>query len=288
MNTERNHYEDNGSLPMYIVDAFADQAFAGNPAAVCFPDTELDDRLMARIAAEMNLSETAFLRPETDGYRLRWFTPAAEVDLCGHATLAAAKVLWTTGRLAAGEPAHFYTRSGLLVAEGTEEGITLYFPAYAPVSAAAPEGLAEALGLPQEQILEVMAYGGNGKIRPSLLVRINSEQAVRALLPDPAALLRLPYRAFAVTAQAETEGIDIVSRFFAPSVGVNEDPVTGSAHTALAPYWGERLGRERLNAYQASPRGGTLRLTLSSGRVRLSGQAAIMLNGRFFPEGMPG
>lgn len=263
------------SRPIFIVDAFTERAFAGNPAAVCLLDGPAPEAFMAQTAAEMNLSETAFLWPEQDGYRLRWFTPAVEVNLCGHATLASAHVLWETGRLATGTEAKFYTRSGLLRATRSDGLISLYFPPYELVSSGPITGLAAALGIHEADVLETMAYADN------VLVRLKNEGLVRKLSPDFSRIRKLSPRAVAVTAESEQEGVDFVSRFFVPKGGVNEDPVTGSAHTALAPYWSARLGRPQLTAYQASSRGGTLLLEVTPELVTLSGRAVTVVSGQF-------
>lgn len=255
------------------VDAFTDRPFAGNPAAVCVTDGPRDPRWMQDVAREMNLSETAFLHPEgRDAYRLRWFTPAVEVDLCGHATLATAHVLWSEGHLPADAPARFQTRSGLLTAVLRDGWVELDFPA-TPVDPGRPADRAtieEALGAPV-----VAAWHS----RFDLLAELDSERLVRGLRPDMARVLALGVRGVIVTGRASTPGFDLVSRFFAPSVGVDEDPVCGSAHCCLGPYWGERLGKTDLVAYQASPRGGVVRVGLRGDRVTLAGQAVTVLRG---------
>ncbi|WP_249900750.1 PhzF family phenazine biosynthesis protein [Paenibacillus sp. PK3_47] len=261
--------------PIFIVDAFTDRAFSGNPAAVCLLNGPADEEFMARTAAEMNLSETAFLWPEADGYRLRWFTPAVEVNLCGHATLASAHVLWETGRLEPAAEAKFYTRSGLLRAGKSEGLISLYFPPYGLTASAPVTGLAAALGIREEQVLETVLYADN------VLVLLEDEAVLKGLNPDFQQLAKLPPRAVAVTAEAAEEGADFVSRFFAPGVGVNEDPVTGSMHTALAPYWSARLNKTQMTAFQASRRGGFLRLEVSGDCITLSGQAVTVVSGWF-------
>lgn len=262
------------TLPIYIVDAFTEKAFGGNPAAVCLLQAPVPEDYMSRVAAEMNLSETAFLWPENGGYRLRWFTPAAEVKLCGHATLASAHTLWETGVLPADKRAEFHTLSGLLTAERSGEGITLSFPAYELTPAEPIAGLVSALGLQEEDVEELWHYADN------LIVTLKDESQVRSMSPDFTALTALPPRAVAVTARSREDGIDFVSRFFAPSIGVNEDPVTGSAHTALASLWSERLERRELTAYQASGRGGLLRLRVSDGRIYLTGRAVTVVSGQ--------
>ena len=257
-------------LTIVQVDAFTSTPFAGNPAAVCVLPAPRDERWMQDVAREMNLSETAFLLPENTGYRLRWFTPAAEVALCGHATLASAHVLWEDGHLAAGAPARFHTQSGLLTGERRGDWIELDFPATRAAPGPLPPGLAEALGVTPR-------WSGRSKF--DYLLELDSEASVRALEPDFAALKRVEARGVIVTSRAEMPGFDFVSRFFAPRVGVDEDPVTGSAHCALTPFWSERLQRTEMTAYQASPRGGVVRVRLAGDRVVLGGQAVTVLRG---------
>ncbi len=258
------------AVPLYQVDAFTDRPFSGNPAAVCLLAEAAHDDWMQEVAAEMNLSETAFLLPEADGWRLRWFTPVLEVELCGHATLASAHVLWETGRLAADEPARFHTRSGLLTAERDGGLIDLDFPTLPPSECPAPEGLVEALGV------SVRWVGTN---RSYFLVEVADESLVRGLAPDMERLAKLPALGFIVTSRSDTSRYDFVSRFFAPAGGIAEDPVTGSAHCYLGPYWGERLGKKDLRAYQASARGGEIRVRLRGDRVRLGGSAVTVMRG---------
>jgi PhzF family phenazine biosynthesis protein len=214
-------------LPMFIVDAFTDLPFEGNPAAVCLLSQEPADRWMQKVAAEMNLSETAFLLSTDDGYRLRWFTPAVEVDLCGHATLASAHVLWETGRLQPNERARFHTRSGLLTVVWGPQGLTMDFPARPPQPCRVWEDLPAVLGV------QASFLGKNGM---DCLVEVESEQVVRSIRPDFARLMLYPVRGIIVTARAQHPSYDFVSRFFAPRAGVPEDPVTGSAHCCLGPY----------------------------------------------------
>jgi PhzF family phenazine biosynthesis protein len=256
--------------PVVVVDAFADRPFTGNPAAVCVLDAPGDEGWMQDVAMEMNLSEAAFLSPMDDGWSLRWFTPALEVDLCGHATLASAHVLWEDGRLAPGAEARFHTRSGLLTARRGGDWITMDFPAKpAKTTVAAPE-LARALrGTP--------VYVGASAF--DWLVEMESEEAVREMVPDTGLLRLFPARGVIVTARSSTDGVDFVSRFFAPRVGVDEDPVTGSAHCVLAPYWCGKLGRDELVGYQASRRGGTVRVRVHGDRVDLAGRAATVMRG---------
>ncbi|WP_069801564.1 PhzF family phenazine biosynthesis protein [Thermogemmatispora onikobensis] len=250
------------------VDAFTDRPFAGNPAAVCVLAEPRDERWMQLVAREMNLSETAFLFPEGDGYRLRWFTPTVEVDLCGHATLASAHVLWEEELLRPDETARFYTRSGLLSARRLDGWIEMNFPATPATAVPPPPGLNEALGVTPRLV---------AKNQFDYLVELESEEEVRALQPDLTRLLTIPARGFIVTSRASGQEYDFVSRVFAPAVGVNEDPVTGSAHCTLAPFWSSRLGSPALTGYQASARGGLVRVRLAGERVFLSGQAVTVL-----------
>ncbi len=255
---------------IYQVDAFTDQPFHGNPAAVCILEQPTSDARMQNIAREMNLSETAFLVPQGKGFHLRWFTPAAEVDLCGHATLASAHVLWETGCLAETHPACFHTRSGLLTATRQEDWIQMDFPATPEQAVDPPAGLAEALGV-------IPRYTGRNQF--DYLVEVEGEAAVRSLSPDITRLAELPVRGVIVTSRAAAPNFDFISRFFAPAVGVPEDPVTGSAHCCLAPFWSQRLGKNQMNAYQASPRGGVVQVQVAGDRVLLRGQAVTVLHG---------
>ncbi len=257
-------------LPLFQVDAFTSHPFAGNPAAVCLLPGPADPRWMQDVASEMNLSETAFVHPVADGLSLRWFTPAVEVDLCGHATLASAHVLWGEGHLAPDAAARFHTKSGLLTARRSGDWIDMDFPATPAEPAAAPAGLAEALGVVPRAV---------GRSRFDYLVEVESEDAVRRLTPDFAALARVAARGIVVTSRAATDGYDFVSRFFAPRSGVPEDPVTGSAHCALAPWWAAQLRKSEMKAFQASPRGGVVRVRVAGDRVFLGGQAVTVLRG---------
>ena len=252
------------------VDTFTNRPFAGNPAAVCVLPAPRDASWMRDVAREMNLAETAFLEARADGFGLRWFTPTVEVDLCGHATLAAAHVLWEEGHLPPGVAARFHTRSGLLTAERRGEWIELDFPATPERPAPSPAGLAEALGAEPRHV---------GRTRFDYFVELDSEATVRALRPDQGALAALPARGVIVTSRAAGDGFDFVSRFFAPASGIPEDPVTGSAHCALCPYWGVSLGKAQMLAYQASARGGVVRVRLAGDRVKLGGQAVTVLRG---------
>ena len=263
-------------MPVRIiqVDAFTNRPFAGNPAAVCVLPAMPQEQWMRNVAREMNLSETAFLAPEDGRYHLRWFTPAIEVDLCGHATVASAHVLWEDGHLPLDKSAHFHTRSGLLSAAKRGDWIELDFPATFPEAEPLPAGLLEALSpanpLPSRFV---------GRSKFDYLVEVASEEYLRSLDPDHSSLRRLPVRGIIVTARSESPEFDFVSRFFAPGSGVDEDPVTGSAHCALGPHWARQLGKKHLVAYQASARGGVVRVSVQEDRVILGGQAVTVLRG---------
>lgn len=260
------------TLPIHVVDAFTDRPFAGNPAAVCLLDREREASWMQALAAEMNLSETAFLLRLADAWRLRWFTPKAEVALCGHATLASAHVIWETGRLAPDAPVLFDTLSGRLTARRAGDWIELDFPERRESAHPDLPELFAALGA------RPVYFGKNAY---DYFVEVATEREVRALVPDFAALAKLPVRGVIVTALADAgTGFDFVSRFFAPGVGVPEDPVTGSAHCCLAPYWGEKLGKGEMKGFQASARGGTVRVRLEGERVILAGRAITIAAGK--------
>ncbi len=258
------------SLAIVQVDAFTNRPFAGNPAAVFVLPEARDEAWMQNVAREMNLSETAFLVRQGDGFHLRWFTPAIEVALCGHATLASAHALWEGGHLKPGEQARFHTLSGLLTADQRGEWIEMDFPVKPEEPAAAPPRLSEALGAEPK-------YVGRNKF--DYIAELESETVLRSAKPNFSLLSELPVRGVIVTARSETTGFDFVSRFFAPGSGVNEDPVTGSAHCCLGPYWAKRLGKTEFLAYQASPRGGVVRVRLNGDRVLLGGQAVTVLRG---------
>lgn len=255
---------------IYQVDAFTTEPFKGNPAGVCILPAAAPEEWMRNVAREMNLSETAFLYSVEDGYNLRWFTPAAEVDLCGHATLATAHILWEAGHLAPTAQARFHTRSGLLTADRCGDWIELNFPVKIEAPTEPPPDLLPALGVAANYV---------GKNLFDYIVEVDSEATVRGLQPDFSRLRKLPVRGVIVTSRAETGGFDFVSRFFAPAVGVDEDPVTGSAHCCLGPFWSARLGKTEFNAYQASPRGGVLRVKVCGERVLLAGQAVTVIRG---------
>ncbi|WP_428941009.1 PhzF family phenazine biosynthesis protein [Fontivita pretiosa] len=260
--------------PIFQVDSFTDRAFTGNPAGVCLLDVPADEIWMQNVAAEMNLAETAFVHPGPDGYNLRWFSPTVEVDLCGHATLAAAHVLWETGQLAGHEPARFHTKSGLLTCIRRDDWIEMDFPATpaAPVDSPPPD-LLPALGL--------AAGIPVARSRFDFLVELPSEQQVRAIKPDFARLARVSARGVIVTARSADPQFDFVSRFFAPQTGIDEDPVTGSSHCCLGPWWRHRLGKPQLLARQVSRRGGVIRVTVvNNDRTLLGGQAVTVLRGQ--------
>ena len=255
---------------IFQVDAFTDTPFRGNPAAVCILAQEGDAQWMQHLANEMNLSETAFLYPQDDGFKLRWFTPAVEVDLCGHATLASAHILWETGLLTPQDQARFFTRSGLLTARLLEKWIQLDFPSEPEEEGKAPHNLKTALGVSPTYV---------GQNRFDYLVEVDSEDTVRSIKPDFTLLSTISSRGFIITSRADTDEFDFVSRFFAPSAGINEDPVTGSAHCCLGPYWAKKLQKQELNAFQASRRGGYVRVRVGDDRVFLSGQAVTVMRG---------
>ena len=258
------------SQRIHTVDAFTDEPFRGNPAAVCVLGEPIADARMQLIAREMNLAETAFLHRIDGGWSLRWFTPTVEVDLCGHATLASAHVLWTCGHEPAGGTARFQTRSGWLTADQRDGWIELDFPTTPPVAETAPEGLIEALGVSGTFV---------GRTRFDWFVEVAAASEVRALNPDLQRLRGVKARGTIVTASSDDPRFDFVSRFFAPASGIDEDPVTGSAHCCLTPYWAAQLGKTELTAYQASTRGGHLRLRVNGHRVILGGQAVTTWRG---------
>lgn len=268
---------------IYQVDAFTDKPFAGNPAGVCILPKKVSEEWMKAVAQEMNLSETAFLLPQEDAsvepqagktqqwFNLRWFTPVTEVDLCGHATLASAHILWETGRLRPDEQARFHTRSGMLTADRREDWIEMNFPSKPEQPATIPADFGSVLGVQFKYV---------GRNQFDYLVEVEDEATLRNMKPDFQRLARLPVRGVIVTClPADPNQYDFISRFFAPAVGVNEDPVTGSAHTCLGWFWGKRLGKTEMTAYQASARGGVVKVRLAGERVFLSGQAVTVLRG---------
>lgn len=262
------------SLPLFHVDAFTHIPYAGNAAAVCMLDGPREDAWLQHVASEMNLAATAFLLPEADGYRLRWFSAQVELELCGHGTLASAHTLWKQSYLPREAQARFFTRGGLLTARRDGSWIELDFPAKPEEVVEVPPVLVESLGVTPRYV---------GKSQLDYLVEVESEAVVRSIQPDFGRLATLPARGVIVTAAASPASAhDFVSRFFCPSVGIPEDPVTGSAHCVLSPFWSKRLGREQLTGYQASTRGGVVRVRLDGDRVRLGGQAVTILRGELF------
>lgn len=262
--------------PFFQIDAFTDQCFSGNPAAVMPLEAWLKDEVLQQIACENNLSETAFFRnrSELGQYDLRWFTPGAEVDLCGHATLATAHCLWHELQETA-ETLTFHTRSGRLLVSRTDSGYEMDFPAQPPVPVS-----------PTPDPISLIGVAGTVVGRAAdLLIRVEHEATVAALRPNMGAIAAIPYRGLIVTAPADDGDTDFASRFFAPQVGVPEDPVTGSAHCCLGPYWAEELGKSHLVARQIGPRGGKLRVHCHGERVTLIGQAVTVIRGSFLiPE----
>jgi PhzF family phenazine biosynthesis protein len=257
------------SIRIVTVDAFTNVPFAGNPAAVCVMEAPRPDDWLRNVARELNLSETAFLVPYNGDFHLRWLTPAVEVDLCGHATVASAHVLWEDGHLPAAKQARFHTRSGVLTADRSGEWIELDFPVKIAIPAEPPPELLPALGVssPLAVAKNVFDY----------LVEVESEEELRALKPDHSKLRKIPVRGVIVTARSSSPEFDFISRFFAPGSGIDEDPVTGSAHTALGPYWGAKLGRTEMTGYHASARGGVVRVRLKNDRIILGGQAVTVM-----------
>jgi PhzF family phenazine biosynthesis protein len=259
------------TIPLYHVDVFTDKPFSGNPAAVCLPPAWKDDAWLQHVAGEMNLSETAFLVKNAAGFDLRWFTPKVEVDLCGHATLAPAHVLWHEGIANQGDAIRFSTKSGILKARRIGEAIELDFPLKPEEPATAPGGLVEALGVTPRYV---------GKNHLDYLVEVESETILRALAPDFKRLAALPVRGIIVTSVSASRQFDFVSRFFAPGAGIDEDPVTGSSHCCLGAFWQKRLDKSEFVAYQASSRGGVVTVKVVKDRALLGGQAVIVAKGQ--------
>jgi len=260
------------AIPIFQIDAFTGEPFKGNPAGVCLLRGPAEADWMQSVAAEMNLAETAFTLPEGDGFRLRWFTPKVEVKLCGHATLATAHVLWEEGFLPPDQEARFETLSGLLTARRDGDLIELDFPARPPLPKPPDwaDAVVGALGIKPVYI---------GMSAEDVLFEASDEAAVRSVEPDFATLRTLPARGIIVTSRSSDKRFDFVSRFFAPAVGVDEDPVTGSSHTVLVPYWASRLGKKSFTAYQASARGGILHLRHDGDRVKIAGRAVTVMRG---------
>jgi predicted PhzF superfamily epimerase YddE/YHI9 len=257
-------------MKIFQVDAFTDTPFRGNPAAVSILDAPGDDTWMQQVAAEMNLSETAFLHKQGEGYQLRWFTPTVEVDLCGHATLASAHILWERDYERRDAIIQFDTRSGMLTASADGSWIELNFPLEPATESAPPDHLLEALSVQARYV---------GRNRFDYLVEVDAGETVREMSPDFTLLQKVSCRGVIVTSRSDSEEYDFISRFFAPAAGVNEDPVTGSAHCCLGPYWQERLGKDELHAYQASKRGGFLRVRIADKRTHIAGQAVTVMIG---------
>jgi PhzF family phenazine biosynthesis protein len=254
-------------MKIYQVDSFTSKPFSGNPAGVCILEEPAEESWMKNIAAEMNLSETAFLYPEKDGYNLRWFTPEVEVELCGHATLASAHILFEKQIISTDHTIVFYTLSGELFASKNEGMIELNFPATPPVESVPPEGLIEAIGIEPEFV---------GKNKFDVFVVVSSEEQVRNLQPSLEIFKKYKYRGVIVTSKSDENPYDVVSRYFAPAVGIDEDPVTGSAHCTLSPFWSKKLGKDELFCFQASKRGGEVRVKIQGDRVILAGNAVTV------------
>jgi PhzF family phenazine biosynthesis protein len=263
------------SVKIFQVDAFTSEPFKGNPAAVCLLDTARDEAWMQRVAAEMNLSETAFPVPKGGTFDLRWFTPTIEVPLCGHATLATSHILWETKRLREDEPAKFDTESGRLVAKKTPDGIEMDLPLIPQSESEPPEGLLKALGI---QPIYCGATEERREGEGAFLLEVASEDTVRNLEPDFGLLGKVPAGVM-VTARSTTASCDFVSRFFIPYWGIDEDPVTGAAHCTLVPFWSQKLGKPEVMGYQASLRGGYVKGRVAGDRVTLVGKAVTVLRG---------
>ncbi|MEM9942616.1 MAG: PhzF family phenazine biosynthesis protein [Planctomycetota bacterium] len=263
-------------LEIYQVDAFTKVPFKGNPAAVCIVEegSAVTDDQMQSIAMEMNLAETAFVMKREDGMQIRWFTPTDEVDLCGHATLASAFVIWKKGEVAVDQPIQFQSQSGTLICRQDSGVVEMDFPALKAVPSATPDGLLDSMGI------------GSGIVSRSCfdyLIEVDSESVVRNCSPDFEKIRKIETRGVILTSQADGGSpFDFVSRFFCPEIGINEDPVTGSAHCCLTPYWAKKLGKKKMIGYQASQRGGIVEVELSTDRVLLKGSAVEILKGKLF------
>ena len=261
------------TIPLFQVDAFTDQLFKGNPAAVCILEKPAEAKWMQNMAREMNLSETAFVVPHKDGFGLRWFTPESEVELCGHATLSSAHILWEAGYVQPAEKIRFYTLSGQLTAAKNANWIELDFPSAPVIPWDSSEEVIAALGPVPES---------TWRSGEKWLLDYADEAEIYTMKPDFTALKIIKGRGLIVTARSQKPGIDFVSRYFAPWIGINEDPVTGSSHTILGPYWGQKLHKTHMTAYQASTRGGTLRIKVSGERTYIGGQAVTVFSGQVF------
>jgi PhzF family phenazine biosynthesis protein len=257
---------------LVIVDAFTSRPFGGNPAAVCFLPQAREEDWMQNVAQELNLPATSFLSPEKDGFRLRWFTPRTELELCGHGTFAGAHFLRLEEYLKKDSEVRFYTRSGLLTARLAGDWIEVDFPSEREKPSPQPSDLIRALGVPASYV---------GKNRLDYLVEVDSEETVRKITPDFELLKAVPTRGVMVTSLSQSGDYDFVSRFFAPSIGIDEDQVTGSAHCCLGPYWSAKLQKDQLTAFQASRRGGVIRVRITDDNVRLGGQVTTVLRGEF-------
>lgn len=257
-------------MEIYQVDAFTEQPYKGNPAAVCILDKLQEVSWLTDVAGEMSLSETAFLFKQKDEYNLRWFTPTSEIDLCGHATLASAHVLWETKKIDKKQDIKFNTKSGLLIAKNKDPWIELDFPIEAPKKEFAPQILLNALDVEPIYV---------GKNRFDYIIEVKSKEIIKNLDPNFRLLKEVEARGVIVTSRTQFNRYDFISRFFAPSIGIDEDPVTGSAHCCLAPYWADKLNKNEFLSYQASKRGGSLKIRLDDERVYLSGKAVTVLKG---------
>ena len=262
------------SYKIYKVDAFTTTPYEGNPAAICMLEKQADDKWMQSVASEMNLAETAFLLAEEGGFRLRWFTPTVEVDICGHATLASAHVLWQQGYAPKGEPIRFLTRSGVLTVVKSGEEIEMDFPSdpehAVPLTEDLTIVLKESLGVTPNYV---------GKSQRDYLVEVESADVLRSMAPNMSILAEVPMRGYIVTAKSDVSEFDFISRCFFPRMGIPEDHVTGSAHCCLAPYWGKKLNKTEMLGFQASERGGRVRVRLAGDRVKLIGSAVTILIG---------
>ncbi|MBS1809075.1 MAG: PhzF family phenazine biosynthesis protein [Acidobacteria bacterium] len=267
-------------MPMTLlqIDAFTDVPFKGNPAAVCLLEEPRDAEWMQAVAAEMNLSETAFVVRREDGFGLRWFTPTTEVPLCGHATLASAHALWETGKLKQDETARFHTLSGLLTAQRNGARIEMNLPAIPIEETIIAQGILEAVGLQPRFVGRTADRNGEAK-EVNYLFELDTEDAVRNARPNFEQLKKETDAGIIITARAQTTDCDFVSRYFVPAFGINEDPVTGAAHCSLAPYWSGRLTKTEMTGYQASARGGFVYARLLQNRVVLAGEAVTVLQG---------
>lgn len=261
---------------LFIVDAFTDKPFSGNPAAVCILQESKPDEWLQKFAAEMNLSETAFVKKDSNGFSLRWFTPEVEVELCGHATLAASHVIWQNEFINQNQDLVFHSvYSGTLTASKNKDEITLNFPSIPTSISESTPDLEKALGAVPVSVHNC------GKSEYNFLVELESESQIRNLKPDFNLMAKLPKFGVIITAKSDNIDYDFVSRYFAPAKGINEDPVTGSAHCSLAPYWSKKLGKTEMKAFQASKRGGSMIVRIENDRVFLTGKAVTITEGKF-------